>query len=209
MIYDIFRYLFPPRPEIKSPPSMINTYEKMGMWAQAKLNGSCALLFTNGTEVVFMNRHKEKFAREIISKEELKTLHRGNGWIVLVGEYMNKSQKQQTGRVFNAKFVVFDILVHNSEYLVNSTFKDRQDLLRELYPVTSFDNWIDQISETFYLVKNIKKDFQQKWKDIVSIEMYEGFVLKKPEAKLTTGFSAGNNKGWQLKIRKETKNYQY
>jgi len=209
MIYKAFRYLFPPRPATKSPVSAISTYEKMGMWAQPKLNGSCALLFTNGEEVIFMNRHQERFAREIISKEELKKLHRGNGWMVLVGEYMNKSQRQKDRKVFNAKFVVFDILVHESIYLVNKTLNERQQLLRELFDCKPYDNWIDSIDETFYLVRNITKDFKESWKDITSIEMYEGFVLKRPEAKLSTGYTAANNTGWQLKIRKETKNYQY
>jgi ATP-dependent DNA ligase len=209
MIYSAFRYLFPPRPATKSPASAIPTYERMGMWAQPKLNGSCALLFTNGEETVFMNRHQERFARELISREELATLHRGEGWMVLVGEYMNKSQRQKDRKVFNSKFVVFDILVYEGKYLVNTTLRERQELLRKLYPTVEFDSWIDKISETFYLVKNITKDFASSWKDITSIEMYEGFVLKKPEGKLATGFQMGNNTGWQLKIRKETKNYQY
>jgi len=39
--------------------------------------------------------------------------------------------------------------------------------------------------------------------------MIEGFVLKKPSGKLESGLREKNNMGWQLKIRKPTKNYQY
>lgn len=43
--YNSYRYLYPPRPEIKSPQSGLKTYERMGFIAQPKLNGSCSLTF--------------------------------------------------------------------------------------------------------------------------------------------------------------------
>jgi hypothetical protein len=118
MKYEKFRYLYPPRPTVKAPPNSIKTYEKMGLWAQPKLNGSCSLLFTNGTDVFFMNRHHEKFSNNHLDKEELKSLHRGTGWLVLVGEYMNKSQRGPDRKIFNLKFVIFDILVLARSWII-------------------------------------------------------------------------------------------
>lgn len=209
MEYGKFRYLFPPRPEVKAPASTIKTYEKMGMWGQPKLNGSCSLLFTNGEEVVFMNRHHERFSRELLDKEELKSLHNGKGWTVLVGEYMNKSQRGPDRKIFNAKFVIFDILVHEGEYLIGSTFRERQELLDRIYISSPYDEWLDKISENIYRVHNFKDSSEKRWKDLVKIEMYEGMVFKKPEGRLGTGYSVANNTGWQVKVRKPTKNYSY
>lgn len=209
MNYDRYRYLFPPRPEVKAPASSIKTYEKMGMWAQPKLNGSCSLLFTDGKDAVFMNRHQEKFARELLDKEELKSLHRGNGWMVLVGEYMNKSQKGPDRKVFNAKFVIFDILVYDGKYLIGSTFRERQELLDRIFISAPHDEWIDKISENVFRVHNFKTENDKRWQELVKVEMYEGLVFKRPDGKLGTGYTGANNTGWQVKVRKPTKNYTY
>jgi len=66
-------------------------------------------VYTNGNLVITMNRHK----RVMISKmdlDELKKLHRGKGWMVLCGELMNKSQKDEDNKTWNHKFIIFDIL---------------------------------------------------------------------------------------------------
>jgi ATP-dependent DNA ligase len=208
--YPTFQYLFPPRPEVKAPPTIIKQWEDKQFIAQPKLNGSCAVLFTDGNEVIMMNRHKEKFSRELlINKEELKKLHRGVGWLVLTGEYMNKSKKDSTGKVFNGKFVIFDILVYNGEYLTTTTFEHRQTLLDTLYELRHFDKFISEITSQLYRVNNIKTNITESWHDIVKTDMYEGFVLKKPSGMLETGFNSNNNTGWQVKIRKPTKNYKY
>lgn len=207
--YIDFQYLFPPRPEIKAPSTVISNYEGKFI-AQPKLNGSCAILFTNGEKVIMMNRHKAQFSRELlINKEELKKLHKGNGWIVLIGEYMNKSKKDSNGNIFNGKFVIFDILVYQDKYLIGTTFKERQELLDKLYPTQSFDKYISAISSSLFKVNNIQTNITQSWEDIIKTDMYEGFVLKNPYGTLDVGYRSNNNTGWQLKIRKPTKNYEY
>jgi hypothetical protein len=39
--------------------------------------------------------------------------------------------------------------------------------------------------------------------------MYEGLVMKRPTGTLETGMREANNTGWQVKVRKATKNYEY
>jgi ATP-dependent DNA ligase len=210
MNYLEYKYIYPPRPEVKSPASGLNTFERMGFIAQAKLNGSCAVLFTDGERVRFMGRHADTFSRSLIPDSVLAKLHRGSGWTVLVGEFMNKSQKDGRGKVFNGTFVLHDILVHESRYLLGMTLGERQALLDELYPETApFDNFIHQVGESAYRIKNLTQDLDVLWKEVVKVGMYEGFVLKRPTAPLDMGFRPNNNSGWQLKIRKPTKNYSY
>ena len=207
--YTNYRYLYPPRPEIKSPQSGLKTYERMGFIAQPKLNGSCSLLFTDSLSHKLMNRHQESFARELIPKEDLMRLHRGSGYQVLVGEYMNKSKKDSKGKLFNGCIVLFDILVHNGQYLTGTTFEERQELLASLYPGNSYDDYLYSVSDNVYRVKNFKADFESNYKAITKTDMYEGFVLKRPSGILEYGFRPANNTGWQLKIRKPTKNYSF
>jgi len=207
---ETFKYIFPPRPATKSTPSSLKTYERMGFIAQPKLNGSCGVLFLkSSTEAKLMGRHKNTFARETLSKEDLGSLHRGSGFTVLVGEYLNKSKKGFNGKPMIG-FVVFDILVHNGKHLINSTFQERQDLLDSLYsPIGSFDDYVYPIGPSTYRVKNFVNNFDNTWKSIVNIDVYEGFVLKRPDGKLDNGLRESNNTGWQLKIRKPTLNYKY
>jgi hypothetical protein len=208
--YENFRYVYPPRPEVKSPPSGLPTYERMGYIAQPKLNGSCALVFVDNNGARMMGRHNNSFARELIDRGHLQNLQRGAGFTVLVGEYMNKSQKDGKRKLFNGCFVIFDILVHNGNHLVKSTFEERQELLDNLYGEGQhYDEYINYISPSVYRVKNFSSNFVTLFNNITTVEMYEGFVLKRPNGILENGLRPNNNTGWQLKIRKPTKNYKY
>ena len=206
--YSNFRYLYPPRPEIKSTPKGIPTYERMGFIGQPKLNGSAGVIFSTPLSAKMMNRHHKAFAKSLLNEKDLQTIHTGSGYQVLIGEYMNKSKKDKHG-TFNGVFVIFDILVHNGIYLTGKTFQERSDLISRLYPGSYHDGFIEKINDKFYKVKNFKSNFTALYEEIIKIDMYEGWVLKKPQSKLESGFHPGNNKGWQLKIRKPTKNYSY
>ena len=203
------KYIFPPRPEVKSPPSGLGIYERRGFIAQPKLNGSCCVVITDGQTVKVMGRHNNFLTREIVPKEDLRRLHRGAGWMVLVGEYMNKSQRCSNRKPFTG-FVIFDILAINGKHLIGTTFMGRQELLEKHFPYgNSFDEYISNISPSVYRVHNFVSNFDVMFKSIVSVEMYEGFVLKRPDGRLENGLREANNTGWQLKIRKPTRNYRW
>jgi hypothetical protein len=206
--YSTPSYIYPPRPATVAPPTGIGTYERMGFIAQPKMNGSCAVLFLDGSSSKLMGRHNNTFAREIINREDLKRLHRGAGWMVLVGEYMNKSQKDSKGKPFNG-FVIFDILVLNGKHLVGTTFLERQQMLDSLYVSKPYDDYIDSVGSSAFRARNFRTDLKGVWEKLTKVQMYEGFVLKRPDGILENGFRESNNTGWQLKIRKPTKNYKY
>jgi len=207
--YDSFRYMYPPRPETKTTPDSIPTYEKMGFYGQPKLNGSCVMLYTNGIEVKFMGRHADTFARQLISKEELLKLHRGSGWMCLCGEFLNKSKKDGSNKTFDAKFVIFDVIILNGHYLLNTTFEERLGILDSLYALMPHDKWIDKVNEYTYRVKTFKNNLKAVYDEIVKIDMYEGLVCKKASGLLQDGLRSNNNTAWQIKMRKSTKNYNY
>lgn len=203
------KYIFPPRPAIVAPSSGLKTYERMGFIAQPKMNGSCSVLLLDGSTAKAMGRHNNVLTRELISEEDLKRLHRGAGDMVLVGEYLNKSQKDFQNRPL-VGFVIFDILVYSGKHLLGTTFLQRQELLDTLFPFgNSYDAFIDNVGPNTYRAKNFTSNFESLWKEAIKIQMYEGFVLKRPSGILENGFKESNNTGWQLKMRKPTKNYKY
>lgn len=203
-------YIYPPRPETKSPSSGLPVYERMGFWGQPKLNGSCAVLTISEANVDIMNRHREHFAIEPKYMEDLRKLHRGSGEIRLVGEYMNKSTKDSDGKPL-VGFVVFDIIVYNDQHLIGSTVAERQSLLDSIYRTTPYNAYIDSIDGCPYAfrVKNFTKGFTELYQEMIKVDMIEGLVLKRPDGILENGIREKNNTGWQLKVRKPTKNYQY
>jgi ATP-dependent DNA ligase len=155
-----------------------------------------------------MNRDKQPISNVKLPKDEFLRLHRGEGWMVLVGEYMNKSQTDSKGKVFNHKFVIFDILVFQGEKLEGKTFSERQSILDVIYEWKPCnERWLSQLSENVFRADNITEDFEIEYGCMTQYGMYEGLVMKRPDAKLAPGISKVNNTGWQLKCRKATKNY--
>jgi ATP-dependent DNA ligase len=207
--YPSFRYIYPPRPEINLPSSELDKYDN-GLWlGQPKLNGSNITIFTNGVEVYLYSRHNDILSGVKMKNTEFLSLHRGNGWIVINGEYMNKSKNNANGLVFNHKLVIFDILVYNGVQTIGMTFEERVHLLNKLYSSVHYDGYINKVTDNVYIVKSFNFDFKETHQKIVKIDMYEGWVLKKKSSRLKNGVSKKNNTDSQIKFRKSTKNYNY
>lgn len=209
--YSKFRYIFPPRPKNTVPPTDLDFWDDGSLLGQPKLNGSNVTIYTNGEDFMVMNRHGQRMSKFIITTAELSELYRGDGeWMIINGEYMNKSQKDENGDVFNHKFVVFDILAYNGEYLVGNTFDQRVTLLDELYgKVECEKNYLYGISENIYRVKTYDNGFLDLFNSFIKIDMLEGLVMKRRNAKLEAGITEQNNVKSQLKCRKPTKNYKF
>lgn len=208
MNYNKFKYIYPPRPEIKLPPTAIEKYSDKGYLGQPKMNGSSMQIYTNGHVVITMNRHKDAILHKL-DINELKSLHRGIGWMVLCGEYMNKNKKDEKNKSWNIKFVIFDILVYEGTHLLRTTFEERYKLLMELYPDNLTKPLLHEISKNCFRVHSITKEFKTTYDMITKYDMYEGLVLKKCSGKLENGTTPKNNTRTQLKCRKETKNYAF
>jgi hypothetical protein len=204
--------LYPPRPKNAVSPNHIYQYEGMGMFAQPKLNGSQGVLYVDKHEMMFMNRHKEIITNVKMSHEEFRSLHSGTGQMIICGEYMNKNKKHINSNEFNHKYVLFDILMYNGVHLLGKSFEQRQQILDQIFPkYTNFDGFISKIDrfDNVYRVKNFDNGFTNLYENLVSIDMYEGLVLKKKRAPLEVGIRQDNNHLAQCKVRKPTKNYSF
>jgi hypothetical protein len=205
-----YRYIFPPRPKNAIPDSELDFWDNGSLIAQPKLNGSNCVIFTNGEKTIVMNRHNQRLTNFNISDNEIKDIYRGEGWMILNGEYMNKSKSDENNQVFNHKLVIFDILGFNSEYLVGKTFEERIQLLDSIYgQVDSEKEYLFKVTENVYRVKSYVDDFKSLYDKLTSIDMIEGLVMKRKNARLELGTSENNNTKSQLKCRKATKNYKY
>jgi ATP-dependent DNA ligase len=209
--YINYRYLYPPRPKNAISPDDLNFWDSNSLLAQPKLNGSNCLIFTNGVKVVVMNRHNQRLTNFRLTDEEVKSLYRGNGgWMILNGECLNKSKMDETGQPFNHKFVIFDILCFDGDYLVGKTFEERVQLLDTLYDQINCEKeYLFGISENVYRVKSYLSGFNDLFNKLTPIDMIEGLVMKRRNARLEIGSSEMNNVKSQIKCRKATKNYKY
>jgi len=223
--YKSFRYIFPPRPENALDSSVLSTYDNGKYIAQPKLDGDCMLIFTNGIETHVMDRHKKSFLKTIKMLPKLQGLHREtdtgekNKWMVLVGEHLIKSKKNAEGKIWNEKYVIFDIIVFDGVQLIGKSFKERQELLDALYgkqeiALTPTGTYQDKFlyateMQDVFRVKSFYDCFDALWADLIKVEMYEGLVLKRADAKLENGSTQKNNMNSQMKFRKPTKNYAY
>lgn len=211
MKYASFRYIYPPRPKNPIPNTELSFWDNGSLIAQPKLNGSNCLIFTNGVKHIAMNRHNGRMTNFQIKDEEIAALYKGTGgWTVLNGEYMNKSKQDETRSAFNHKFVIFDILVDDGDYLVGKTFEERIALLDSMFgQEDSEKDYLYGISENVYRVKSYMNGFNMLYDRLTPIDMIEGLVMKRKSARLEMGNTELNNVKSQIKCRKETKNYKY
>jgi hypothetical protein len=211
MKYPKYRYVFPPRPKNAVPQSELFSWDNGSMIAQPKLNGSNCTIYTNGVEVFTMNRHGDRLTRVEIKSEEILSLYKGTGgWSAFNGEYMNKSKYDENKKIFNHKFVIFDILINDGDYLIGKTAEQRIQLLDKMFGQNySEKEYLYSVSENIYRVKSYEKEFNMLFDKFTEIDMLEGLVLKRKNARLEISGSELNNSNWQVKCRKSTLNYKF
>ena len=211
MKYFNYRYIFPPRPRNAISPDDLNFWDNQSLLAQPKINGSNSMIYTNGKKVIVMNRHNQRLTNVRVDDSEILSLYRGaGGWMILNCEYLNKNKMDETGQPFNHKFVIFDILCYDGDYLVGKTFEERVALLDDLYGQKSCEKeYLFGISENVYRVKSYLNGFKDLFDKLTKIDMLEGLVLKRSNAKLEVGSSENNNCKSQVKCRKKCNSYKY
>jgi hypothetical protein len=211
MKYLSYRYIYPTRPKNAIPPEDLDFWDNNTMISQPKLNGSNASIYTDGQKIIVMNRHAQKLNSVKVSDSEILSTYRGDGgWMILNCEYMNKSKSDETEQSFNHKFVIFDILAYNGEYLLGSTFSERIKLLDSIYGTNDSDkDYLYSVSDNVYRVKSYESEFKKIFDKLTPIDMIEGLVMKRKNAKLEIGATELNNFKSQLKCRKPTKLYKF
>jgi len=217
MEYKSYYYLYPPRPVQTTHPSELSKYDNNTFFAQPKYNGTCCNVFISENELIVMNRHKGKIVSDY-SDIDFRGMYQGKGWMVVSGEFLNKNKRGENGKPFNLKFVIWDILVYNGKYLLNSTFEERVHLLQSLYPCVkmrvaddfeAYSHLCTTVHKNIYRAPCYGNNFEELFKSIVHTDLYEGLVLKRRDGKLSLALTERNNNTWQIKCRKPTLNYKF
>ena len=117
---------------------------------------------------------------------------------------------------------MWDILVHDSQYLVGFTLSERLELMERLWPCQRMqvtDRGLVEYKHLCYTgTQGVYKTpsylggsgyFSELYNELIKTDVYEGMVLKKANAKLELGFGEKNNSGWQIKVRKATRNAKF
>ena len=213
-----FNYIYPPRPEFKIPPKDLDTFDTGEYVVQPKYNGTCCIVFTNGTEVYVYNRHKQPMAW-YSPDINFKGLAHSDQWYVYTGEYLNKGKLGESGAKEKDKFIIWDILVWANQYLIGDDLLTRINLLEETYPcqrgkigengLEMYEHLCHTNLNGIYKAPSYMNGFLKLFEDISKTDLYEGLVLKKIESKLSYGFQMLNNHDWQIKCRKPTKVYHF
>lgn len=221
MTYDKYLYLYPPRPEQRINAASISLYDNLQWIVQPKYNGAAALAFLDGKNFCqVMNRHNQPLTNVKYDHVDFRSIHRGSGWMVVCGEYLNKNKRGEDGTLFNHRFIMYDILVYESQYLIGETTEDRLLLLEKLFPcqrslidkngkMEMYEHICCANIQGVYKSPSYMAGFKDIYDELVKTELYEGLVIKRANAKLSVGFNENNNSDWQLKVRKETKNYKF
>jgi len=103
MRYRNYKYIYPPRPKNAISPDDLDFWDDGSLIAQPKLNGSNSLIFTNGVDAYKMGRHKQILSNFKLDSNEIKDIYRGDGsWMVINGEYMNKSKSDENLEIFQS-----------------------------------------------------------------------------------------------------------
>jgi hypothetical protein len=213
-----FNYIYPPRPEYKIQPKELDTFDTGEYVVQPKYNGTCCIVFTNGTDVYVYNRHKNPmswYSPDI----DFKGLAHSNQWYVYTGEYLNKGKLGENGTKEKDKFIIWDILVWADQYLIGDDLLTRINLLEITYPcqrgkigengLEMYEHLCHTNLNGIYKAPTYLNGFSKLFEDISKTDLYEGLVLKKIESKLSYGFQMLNNHDWQIKCRKPTKVYHF
>lgn len=218
--YTDFRYLYPPRTEMRIPPGPGPVRK---MWeafpdaiAQFKENGTRNMFY------IFPDQHAECWNRgadgtptqqkqySLTKKmtEQLGNLKLPAGkFHVLDGELLHS----KTTDIKDVSYM-FDILVYNGEYLLGATYGERYALLRRLMGDRFFPEDLNPKIGEMYLAQSFPvSQWGAMWEKALAVKHCEGLVLKRtgPISRLVPGTRIINNDGFMLRVRKPHKNYEY
>lgn len=209
--YKVWEYLWPARPIKAVSQSLLPFYQGQGWISQVKKNGTCTVLgISPEKEIYSFNRHAEphKAWKASWKSPALKPfLNLPDRWFVFEPELLHSKTKEIKDTLY-----LFEILVADSEFLLGTTWEERQQIISGLFPnIIKGEpgcgyNLVED--SNLWLSTPVVGDFQQAFKNLRG-EENEGLVLKDPKARLEFCYTDTANSRWQVKCRKTSKNFSY
>lgn len=210
MKYTKWTYLYPPRPDFAIACAMLNYYETRGWLAQYKKNGTNTIIGIAPNKTFYaMNRHAANHKAWHLTqhiKEALIELFPEKKWFVLCAEIMHSKTPTIKDTIY-----IHDMLVWKSEFLLDSTFIERANLLddRLITNVESHSHYVCDSEGKIWYAKRFDRGFKTIFNSIKQVRIDEGLVLKDPIGKLRACNTPTENSSWQVKCRHKTKGYAF
>ncbi len=198
------QYIYPPRPKDTIPTQALALEEQRGCWFwQPKYDGDrCVTVATNGS-VSFGNRHGKWHPNHKLKHlvSEVRQLDLPPGATYLDGELLT-----------NNTIVFFDILQYDGKYLFGCPQLERLELLRKVCrnPQQLCDQKVAwQMSPHLWLSLSGENDFLGTFKRLTENPLVEGVLLRRKDSTLDSWGGTEYDVTWQLRCRKNTKNYRH
>lgn len=220
------RYIYPPRPMKEAVPfDSVDMYKRSGWIAQTKFNDLRTVFSIENSQAKIFNRHhgphktytlSDALRAEIVEAAEKFGLDLDK-WNYLDGGLLHGKHK-----IMKDTLVIWDILVRDNDWLLNTTYKERYDSL-----VVTSDPFIVDVNGTKFdfgikvteniFVPHLWDSYQEAW-DFVKIVneaagwvegeggecLLEGIVVKDPNGRLKPAVRENNNADWQSRCRIRT-----
>lgn len=207
------RLIYPPHPAATLKPEQLHRIP--GHISQFKYDDWRILIYLlPGGGVELYTRRKSRLPRYEPPKGMIQGLHRldldRTKLHVLDGGLLH----YKTERIKDT-IVLWDILVHDGNYLLGSTYAQRYSLLRRICRAPKAPVVLDgleiarRIDRYLWLAPWLEGDHQALFEKAAKIPELEGLVLKDPKAPLQRTYKEENNARWQIRARKPSVLYRF
>ncbi len=224
------RYIYPPRSDSCVPFTESSHYADLKMIAQLKYNDTRNLVsYGSGTHILW-SRHKsphKAFTPSDSLNSEIASLRSILGFSDDRWSYIDGGILDKKHHFIKQTMIVWDILVMNDEYLVDTTYESRYNMLAskcsEPYIVNVNGLTMDiglKLTENIIVPRIINSDaWESTWNAINELNaklgfipgekstcgpLIEGFMFKDMKAKLEYSSKQVNNSSWNVRCRIET-----
>lgn len=206
-------FIYPPRPSGKTPPGSLKFYPSPTWIAQRKFNGTRNCIEIKNGKVTLWNRYGEYHKQYDLTNSMRKQILSLN----LLKEndyYLDSELLHSKTKNIKGKIVLFDILKVD-KYLFGMQQIDRLLLLEEIckypkdYVKINDVNLAFRVTEDIWLAETFTDSFLSRYKESFDIEELEGLVLRKRKSILDNVGRKDYNVSWQVRVRKQHKNYNF
>jgi ATP-dependent DNA ligase len=202
-------YHYPPRPTNPCAKQQLALFEQEGWSAQVKFDGTCGIFSVLGSEGFrAMTRHGRtkpmvRFTASPDHKAALTSIVPTDKLYVFVAEVMQG--RVNAPHLDKQPLVVNDILVADGKSLVGTAYRKRLALLEQLMPGGDEKDTHYEVNDHLWRVRTYEKGLLQFYEHLKRTRVwhpeYEGVVLKRMAAPLSSCDRDNRNSGWQRKSR--------
>lgn len=208
--------MFPPRPKFRIPPAQLPKYEKQGKWVvQRKFNGTRTLIHVTqqgGVEAWRPGKTPHKawsITPEIASQFTELAIEPGSEYW-FDGELL---YSKTTDEHYKNRVVLFDILQAGRYLFGSPDLMGRQKLLLEICgnptELESKHGIALAVRPNIWVAETWPNGFVDRYQDFIELDEIEGLVLKRANSKLDNFGNSLYEVAWQIRCRKEHKNYAF